>query len=263
MGPAQLRNQALLRWFAANARDLPWRRRKEPWSILVAEVMSQQTRIERVVTAQPRFLGRFPTPASLASADLAQVIETWADLGYQRRAVNLWRAAAIIDGRGWPTTVEGLHRLPGVGEYTAAAVACFAFDRSVPAIDTNLRRVAGRWLGRTAGPDDFAALMNGSHAPDWNQAVMDLAAAVCTPSPDCSRCPVTDWCRDPGFYQPPARQSTYRGSVRQARAMILKALAGGHGLEAVKHARSETALAALVAEGLVVSEPAGYRLTRV
>jgi A/G-specific adenine glycosylase len=150
-----------------------------------------------------------------------------------------------------------------VGEYTAAAVACFAFDRSVPAIDTNLRRVAGRWLGRTAGPDDFAALMNGSHAPDWNQAVMDLAAAVCTPSPDCSRCPVTDWCRDPGFYQPPARQSTYRGSVRQARAMILKALAGGHGLEAVKHARSETALAALVAEGLVVSEPAGYRLTRV
>jgi A/G-specific adenine glycosylase len=257
------RSRALHDWYLTSARDLPWRRGQEPWSILVAEVMSQQTQIERVVTAHLRFLDRFPTPSSLAAAGLAEVIETWGNLGYQRRAVNLWRAAALIEAHGWPTTVDGLRRLPGVGAYTAAAVGCFAFDQEVPAVDTNLRRVAGRWLGRTAGPDDYRLLMNGIPARDWNQAVMDLAADICTPDPDCPRCPVTDWCRDPGFYQPPARQSTYRGSVRQARAMILKALATGGGVESVRHEQSQAALTALVAEGLVVAEAEGFRLTRV
>jgi len=256
------RNRALHHWYLGNSRDLPWRRRQEPWSILVSEVMSQQTQIERVVAAHRRFLERFPTPASLASAELAAVIEAWDNLGYQRRAVNLWRAAALIELRGWPTTVEGLRRLPGVGAYTAAAVACFAFDQAVPAIDTNLRRVVGRWLGRTAGPGEFAPLMDGIPARDWNQAVMDLAASICTPSPDCARCPVSEWCRDPGFYQAPARQSTYRGSVRQARAMILKALATGGPVESVRHDQSEAALDSLLAEGLVVAEPDGFRLTR-
>lgn len=262
MGATQPRTRALHRWYLGNARDLPWRRQQEPWSILVSEVMSQQTQIQRVVPAHRRFVGRFPTPVSLASAELAEVIEVWGNLGYQRRAVYLWRAAALIELHGWPTTVEGLRRLPGVGAYTAAAVACFAFDQPVPAIDTNLRRVAGRWLGRTAGPDDFAPLMDGIPARDWNQAVMDLAASICTPFPDCDRCPVAGWCRDPGFYEPPARQSTYPGSVRQARAMILKALATGGAVESVRHEQSQVALAALVAEGLVVAEPQGLRLTR-
>lgn len=263
MGATEPRNRALHRWYLGNARDLPWRGRREPWAILVSEVMSQQTQIERVVTAHQRFLDRFPTPGSLASAELAEVIETWGNLGYQRRAVNLWRAASMIESQGWPTTVEGLRRLPGVGDYTAAAVACFAFDQAVPAIDTNLRRVAGRWLGRTARPDDFVRLMEGVPARQWNQAVMDLAASICAPAPDCARCPVAGWCCDPGFYEPPARQSTYRGSVRQARAMILKALATGDGVESVHHEQSTTALTALVAEGLVVAEAHGFRLTPV
>lgn len=263
MDRVEARNRSLHDWYRANARDLPWRRRRDPWSVLVSEVMSQQTRIERVITAHPEFLDRFPTPAALAAAELAEVIEIWGNLGYQRRAVNLWRAAALIDSNGWPTTMEELQRLPGVGAYTAAAVACFAFDQEVPAVDTNLRRVAGRWLGRTAGPDDYARLMGGIPAADWNQAVMDLAAAICTPDPDCNRCPVGEWCRDPGFYQPPARQSTYHGSIRQARAMILKALASGGGVESVRHEESAAALDALLAEGLVVAEPDGFRLTRV
>lgn len=263
MERAEPRNRALHAWYRANARDLPWRRRREPWSILVSEVMSQQTRIGRVVPAHQRFLERFPTPAALAAAELADVIEAWGNLGYQRRAVHLWRAASLIESNGWPTTVEGLRRLPGVGEYTAAAVACFAFDQSAPAIDTNLRRVVGRWLGRAAVTEDFPQLMEGIPARDWNQAVMDLAAMICGPSPECTRCPVAAWCRDPGFYHPPVPQATYRGSVRQARAMILKALARGEGMESVRHEQSGPALAALLAEGLVVAGPNGFRLTRV
>jgi adenine-specific DNA glycosylase len=103
--------------------------------------------------------------------------------------------------------------------------------------------------------------MEGIPAADWNQAVMDLAAAICGPSPECARCPVAAWCCDPGYYQPPVRQAAYRGSVRQARAMILKALARGEGMESVRHEQSGPALAALLAEGLVVAGANGFRLT--
>lgn len=173
---------------------------------------------------------RFPTPGHLAQADRGEVITLWAGLGYQRRAINLQRTAMVIDGSGWPTDLAGLIRLPGVGPYTAAAVACFAFGEPVPAIDTNLKRILSRWYGEAlSGPAlNRAAIaqLPVDQAADWAQALMDLGAVVCRPrNPVCDECPVEDWCDDPDVYQAPPRQSTYDGSVRQARAAILKALA--------------------------------------
>jgi A/G-specific adenine glycosylase len=192
--------------------------------------MSQQTQISRVVPAWTAFMERFPTPGHLARADRGELITLWAGLGYQRRAVNLQRAATVIDDSGWPTDVAGLIQLPGVGPYTAAAVACFAFGEPVPAVDTNLKRILSRWHGEAlSGSALNEAALAGlpvDHAADWTQAMMDLGASVCRPrNPVCGECPVEGWCLDPDVYEAPPRQSTYDGSVRQARAAILKALA--------------------------------------
>lgn len=192
--------------------------------------MSQQTQISRVVPAWTTFMDRFPTPGDLARADRAEVITLWAGLGYQRRAINLHRAARMIDESGWPTDVAGLRELPGVGRYTAAAVACFAFGLPVAAVDTNLKRILSRWHGKALSGRELdeaaAAELPRDAAADWAQALMDLGAIVCSPrSPTCDSCPVEEWCTDPGVYEPPPRQSRYEGSVRQARAAILKVLA--------------------------------------
>ncbi len=225
-------NQALTAWYHHTNRPVPWRTLTDPWPILVSEVMAQQTQLSRVIPAWERFMARFPDPAKLADAEVAELIELWAGLGYQRRALNLRRAATEIAAQGWPTTAAGLVSLPGIGPYTAAAVACFAFGEPVPAIDTNLRRVLSRWEGR---PLTGAALteaawrnLDRNRPATWNQAVMDLGATVCRPAePRCDVCPVHEWCADPSVYVPPPRQSRYEGSVRQARAAVMKALAGG------------------------------------
>jgi A/G-specific adenine glycosylase len=222
------RSRALLAWYETAQRDLPWRATTDPWAILVSEVMLQQTQVARVIPAYRRFLARFPTPADLAEADLGEVLVAWDGLGYQRRAVNLWRAAAVVTATGWPETVDGLQRLPGVGGYTAAAVACFAFGAPVAAFDTNHRRVLSRWQGSAATPADAALLCPAADAARWNQAVMDLGATLCLPrNPRCQQCPVATWCSDPGFYLAPPPQTRYRGSVRQARAAVLRHLAAG------------------------------------
>lgn len=224
------RTRALLDWYRDNGRDLPWRATSDPWAILVSEVMSQQTQISRVVPAWTAFMDRFPTPAELARADRGELITLWAGLGYQRRAINLQRAAEEIHRSGWPTDVAGLMQLPGVGPYTAAAVACFAFGVPVAAVDTNVKRILSRWRGEPlSGPalsEAADAELPDGHAADWGQALMDLGAMVCRPrNPLCDSCPAEDWCTDPGVYEAPPRQSTYEGSVRQARAAILKTLA--------------------------------------
>ena len=200
----------VLEWFAEHGRDLPWRRTRDPYAILVSEVMLQQTQVERVVPRYLRWLECWPTAAALADASTADVIREWQGLGYNRRAVNLQRAARIVAETSWP---EDLTELPGVGPYTAAALANFAFGRPVLPVDTNVRRVLER-TGAEFGP---AAA----------QALMDLGATVCLARiPRCGVCPLTRDCPSRGRrYEPLRRQSPFEGSFRQRRARTLRLVA--------------------------------------
>lgn len=201
--PRRQRMQAaLLAWYRLAARPLRIRTTREPWPVLVAEVMAQQTQISRVDLAWAAFLERFPTPTALADATPADVLRAWAGLGYNRRALNLQRAARAIavdhDGRV-PDSVEGLERLPGVGPYTARAVAALAFGRPVAAVDTNVRRVLVRLVGRplTARQLQVTAddLVARTDPAAWTHASMELGATVCRASrPLCGTCPVRRWC---------------------------------------------------------------------
>jgi A/G-specific adenine glycosylase len=263
------RNQALVAWYEREGRDLPWRGASDPWEILVSEVMSQQTQIARVVERIGPFLEAFPTPLDLAEASPEEAVALWAGLGYLRRLHSLRRAARAIADDGWP---DDLTRLPGVGPYTAAAVACFAFGAVVPAVDTNHRRVISRWLGTsldgTALWEAASELIDPDRAAAWNQAVMDLGADVCRRLPDCGRCPVSRWCADPTVYQAPPRQGRYEGSARQARAAVLRTLAGWPGAGVADLARTtglsvdriDSAVETLRVEGMVAPAGAGLRL---
>jgi len=226
----QERNRALLRWHRSTAelRDLPWRFEVDPYRILVSEVMLQQTQAARVVEPFRRFVERFPTVEDLAAADLADVLAAWSGLGYNVRARRLRDAAREIVAGGWPTTPEALERLPGVGPYTAAAVASFAFGVRVPAIDTNLQRVLSRWHGeplRGAVLQAIAKAAMGDDAGAWNQAMMDLGATICRSRlPRCGDCPVDVWCSGPDGYLPPRPQTRFEGSARQLRGAIVRAV---------------------------------------
>ena len=194
---------SLLDHYDRHARDLPWRRDTDPYRVLVSEVMLQQTRVETVRGYYDAWLGRFPTIESLAEADEDEVLKAWEGLGYYRRARNLHGAARVVcEERGGtlPDTVAELRTLPGVGAYTAGAVASIAFGVETPAVDGNVTRVLARlfdvpeprpaWLRETA-----AGLLDPGRPGDWNQALMELGATVCTPrSPRCGSCPVSSWC---------------------------------------------------------------------
>jgi A/G-specific adenine glycosylase len=189
--------------------------------------MLQQTQVDRVIPRFEAFIGTWPTVGDLASAPLVEVLALWSGLGYNSRAVRLHEAASRIDRDGWPTSVEGLRELPGVGPYTAAAIASIAFGLPVPAVDTNLRRILSRWQGEALSGVALASAAQvavGTPAGDWNQAMMDLGATICRPtSPRCSDCPVHQWCADPTVYEPPPRQSRFEGSNRQLRGAIVRA----------------------------------------
>ncbi|HEY7983985.1 MAG TPA: A/G-specific adenine glycosylase [Ktedonobacterales bacterium] len=202
---------ALLAWYAANGRDLPWRHTRDPYAILVSEVMLQQTQVERVLPKYREFLARFPTLAALAAAPVAEVIRAWAPLGYNVRAVRLRQIARqAVDefGGALPGTVAGLLALKGIGRYTAGAVACFAFGAPVATVDTNIRRVLWRvlrgvepaaWPAGTAAARDALALAEWAlpvaSAYDWQQALMDLGATICASRrPACERCPLAPCC---------------------------------------------------------------------
>jgi A/G-specific adenine glycosylase len=198
---------ALLTWFEQNARDLPWRRTRDPYRVLVSEVMLQQTQVDRVVPRYHAFLERFPTLEALAAAPLADVIREWAGLGYNRRAVNLQRAArAVLETHAgqFPRDPAGLRALPGIGAYTAGAVACFAFEQDVAFMDTNIRRVVRRVFAEPAAEPSEAELLEMALAAlprgqgwVWNQAIMELGALICTAAaPACWRCPLRPFCRD-------------------------------------------------------------------
>jgi A/G-specific adenine glycosylase len=201
---------ALLAWFEVSGRDLPWRRTRDPYSILVSEVMLQQTQVDRVVPRYLEWLERWPTAAALAAASPADVIRAWQGLGYNRRGLNLHRAARQIARDGWP---HDLTELPGVGPYTAAAVASFAFGLAVLPVDTNVRRVqerTGHQFSARAG-----------------QALMDLGATVCLARiPRCGSCPLAELCPSRGRrYEPVRKQSRFEGSFRQRRAATLRLVA--------------------------------------
>ena len=201
---------ALLAWFEEHARDLPWRRTRDPYAILVSEVMLQQTQVERVIPRYLEWLARWPTAGALAAADLADVIRAWQGMGYNRRAVSLHRAARRIADRGWP---DDLTELPGVGPYTAAAVSSFALGLPVLPVDTNVARVQER-TGATF-----------SHRA--GQALMDLGATICLARiPRCDICPLGIGCPSRGRrYEPRRKQSRFEGSFRQRRATALRLVA--------------------------------------
>jgi A/G-specific adenine glycosylase len=233
------RNEALLDWYGSHRRDLPWRHSRDPYPVLVSEVMLQQTQVGRAITRFERFLSRWPTVDDLATATNDQVLAEWSGLGYNSRAIRLRDAAKIVSTSGWPRTLSGLTALPGVGPYTAAAVASIAFDERVAAVDTNLKRVISRWRGEAlTGPALQGAATEelGDPAGDWNQALMDLGSQLCTPlDPSCGQCPVSEWCADPSIYQPPARQPTFAGSNRQLRGALVKAHLNGQDLQLAGH----------------------------
>ena len=199
--------EALLEWYAENGRDLPWRRTRDPYAILVSEVMLQQTQVDRVVPRYLAWVERWPTVESLAAAPAAEVIREWQGLGYNRRAVNLHRASREIAARGWP---DDLTELPGVGRYTADAVSCFALGRDVLPVDTNVARVQER-TGVT-----FDA--------GCGQALMDLGATVCLARiPRCGGCPLAASCPSQGArFAPRRKQARFEGSFRQRRAATLR-----------------------------------------
>jgi len=201
----------LLAWFAEHGRDLPWRRTRDPYAILVSEVMAQQTQVERVVPRWQRWLERWPTVETLAAASPADVIREWQGLGYNRRALALLRAAQQVAAHGWPAD---LTELPGVGRYTADAVACFAFGGDVLPVDVNVRRV-----GERTGAD---------FSPAAAQALMDLGRLVCLARvPRCGVCPLAEACPSRGRrFEPLRRQGPFEGSFRQRRARTLRLVTG-------------------------------------
>ncbi|HEU5090424.1 MAG TPA: A/G-specific adenine glycosylase [Roseiflexaceae bacterium] len=197
----------LLTWFEQNARDLPWRRIRDPYRIMVSEIMLQQTQVDRVIPKYFAFLAAFPTLDALADASTADVIRAWAGLGYNRRAVNMQRAARAVRDEysgQFPQTVEQLLALPGIGPYTAGAIACFAFEADVGFIDTNIRRVLRRlFFEPHEQPSERTlvelaqTLVPPGNGWQWNQAIMELGALVCTAAnPLCWRCPLREQCRD-------------------------------------------------------------------
>jgi A/G-specific adenine glycosylase len=203
-------DEALLAWHAENGRDLPWRETRDPYAILVSEVMLQQTQVERVLPRWLAWLERWPTPSALAAASPADVIRAWQGLGYNRRALSLHRAACAIADAGWP---DDLTELPGIGPYTAAAIRNQAFGEAVLPVDTNVARIQER-TGHAFGPESL-------------QALFDLGATVCLARvPRCGVCPLAHACPSRGRrYEPLRKQSRFEGSFRQRRAGLLKLVA--------------------------------------
>jgi A/G-specific adenine glycosylase len=278
--PHSALHEPLLAWYAEHARDLPWRRADAtPWSVMVSEFMLQQTPVSRVLPVFEAWMHSWPSPATLAEEPPGAAVRAWGRLGYPRRALRLHAAAtAIRDEHGGevPGDYDALRKLPGIGDYTAAAVASFAFGRRHVVLDTNVRRVLGRALtgtqypAKAVTPTDRA--LGASVLPDdarrasrWAVATMELGALVCTArSPACQRCPVRDRCAwrlagYPDHDGPPRRGQTYAGTDRQCRGRLLAVLRDSH--DPVHRSRleqawddelqRERALDGLVADGLV------------
>jgi A/G-specific adenine glycosylase len=248
--------EPLLDWYAREARDLPWRRTRDPYAILVSEVMLQQTQVSRVVPRYLAWLERWPTAEALAAAPVADVLAAWVGLGYNRRALRLREACVTVARDGWP---EDLRALPGIGPYTAAAVGAFAFGRDELPVDTNVRRVLER-TGWTPAQTP----------PELGQAVMELGAVVCRArEAACGACPVGALCPSAGAVEvaPRARpgdgvrRERFEDSDRWVRGRVVEALAAGTELPGgIDLERLERAVEGLVRDGLVQRDAEGLRL---
>ncbi len=235
-------HEAVAIWASTNQRDLPWRRTRDPWAVLVAEVMLQQTQVVRVIPKWEAFLRAFPAPPACGAADLAEVLDLWHGLGYPRRGRNLWLTAQrCVEHHGGrlPTRLEDLMDLPGIGPYTARAVAVFADEQHHGVVDTNIARVLARVGGHRLTPSRAQRLAD-ELVPEgwpwlWNQALMDIGASYCRPTPTCDECPLRRSCRwwqrgrpdpDPaiGTAHSSGRQSRFEGSDRQGRGRLLAAM---------------------------------------
>jgi len=293
--PPEMRT-AILAWYDTRGRLLPFRVSRDPYAILVSEVMAQQTQIARVAGEWEAFLTIFPTVDRLAAASPADVLRAWRGLGYNRRALNLWRAARIVvdeHGGELPSDVAALERLPGVGPYTARAVAAIAFGTRVGAVDTNVRRVLGRVVAGDAAAMTAATLqaLADSSVPadrpaDWTHAVMDVGATFCrSRNPDCPSCPARNWCRyaasdapapapatENGAGKPRPTGKRFAATSRWLRGRILDRLRDADGGAWVRldgrigdhdEAGVEEALRTLAAEGLLELHAVAARTARL
>jgi A/G-specific adenine glycosylase len=277
----------LLAWGDATRRDLPWRRTRDPWAVLVSEAMLQQTQVARVLPRYPAMLARFPSVRACAASAVGDVVDAWHGLGYNRRAVALHRTATACVSRHdgmLPTALDDLVRLPGIGPYTARAVLAFAHEADVGVVDVNAARVLARAVvGHPLRPSEVQAtadaLVPSGRGWAWNQAMLDLGATVCTKrSPACGACPVASSCRwraaggaDPaiGSAGTGSLQSRFEGSDRQGRGRFVAALRRGPVAEPDiaeacgwpdDRGRAERAVSTLAADGLAVRDGATWRL---
>ena len=273
---------ALLKWGSDTLRDLPWRRTRNPWHVLVSEVMLQQTSVARVLPKFEAFINEFPAPHDLASAPLGDALRLWSGLGYPRRCRNLREAARVLHEEfngEFPESVDVLLTLPGVGQYTSRAVLAFAFEHDVAVVDTNVSRVLSRLEGRALKAKELQVLAD-SFVPqglgwEWNQVMMDFGARHCTArQPQCAQCPLRQLCvlKGKGVDPAPASagaskpQGRFEGSDRQARGRAMRAVADGVTTLAelaktmgVEEDRARSLVSALVDEGLLVRS--GKRFT--
>jgi A/G-specific adenine glycosylase len=286
MAPMSQLHEPILEWYDAHARELPWRTAAaSPWSVMVSEFMLQQTPVVRVLPVHEEWLRRWPDPAALAAEPAGEAVRAWGRLGYPRRALRLHAAAtAIVERHGGevPASYDDLRGLPGIGDYTAAAIATFAYGRRHVVLDTNVRRVLTRAATGAEFPAPAVTKAERGLATDllpedeptaatWSVAVMELGALVCTATnPRCASCPVADLCAwrtagHPAYDGPPRKVQTWAGTDRQCRGRLLAVLRDTDG-EVTRH-RLEAAwsdepqrsrcLAALVVDGLAVRTDAG------
>ncbi len=268
----------VLGWGLPRLRDLPWRRTRNPWAILVSEVMLQQTQVPRVIPKWLAFMDAYPTTADCATAALGDVLRLWQGLGYPRRARNLQLAAMDVTRLGgFPTTLDQLLALPGVGHYTARAVLAFAFESDVAVVDTNIARVFARFGGSSLTAKQVQSAADQAQPPgmswEWNQCLMELGAVLCQPTPNCAECPLVATCAWHGVGPDPAvgsagvsrPQPRFEGSERQARGRLLKALTSGPvatsaASTVMLHPAADRLLRALCEEGLVLRDGQFVRL---
>ncbi|MEY3823008.1 MAG: A/G-specific adenine glycosylase [Actinomycetota bacterium] len=269
-------HESIFTWITPRLRQLPWRDTRDPWHVLVSEVMLQQTGVSRALPKWEMFIDAFPTPQQCADAPLGDVLRLWQGLGYPRRAKNLQAAAGVIVAQHngvVPNTLDELLALPGVGPYTARALLAFAFEDDAAVVDTNIARVLARFHGRTLKARDAQKLADDwvpqGEAWLWNQALMDLGATVCRPQPMCDECPLNKQCSWRGNGTDPSvgsagvsvAQAKFAGSDRQARGRLIKQLGECavpiHAVPEIMDRSAEIAMRLvndLISDGLIVRD---------